>query len=392
MTTRLSRGRRLAAIGIAFAAVVVAVPSVAHADAARIEVLDAAGKADPVIDVGRTFRTSGNVTTPKRVYVKFRPAGGAACAPSFSSDSGDDSVLFPSGLSVNGDFSESRTGTWRTAGAFQFCIWLADSSSQAVTPISQVITFRAPAATVSATVTPIDAPPDTVLTATVTGTTEAPRRLYAKIRPAGGAPCAGSFSTDTGDELIGFRNVDGAFTETTTFSRSTAGDYLMCLWVAQSSDDAKPVAGPQAIPFRVVAPPPPCVVPSIVPGSSLATALAALTGASCTEGPRRYQASTRFARGSVIKTTVPSGTTLANGAQVSLLLSSGRPCVVPRASRGVRLSGARSRLLAAGCTPGRVTAVRSARARGTLVRFVPGSGTRLSPRASVRMVFSRGRR
>lgn len=388
---RQGRGRRTAATIATIAAGLLAIPAAAQADSATLQVLDSAGKSDPVADVGRTFKTSGNSAAPREVYVKYRPAGGAACTPSADTDSGRTDSALPYGVDVNGDFTVTRTGTWDTPGSVQFCIWIADTATQSVTPISQVITFRAPAGAVSATVTPIDAPPGQVLTATITGTTEAPKELYAAYRAAGGAACATSYSTDSGRGVVNGRDINGGFSETTTFTPDAAGDYILCLWVADSGSDSAPTAGPQAIPFRVVAPPPPCLVPSITPGTPLASALQQLTTASCVAGKQRYQASDRYARGTLIKLLRPSGTSLPNGAPVDMLLSSGKPCRVPAARRGLRLAAARARLTAAGCTPGTVRRTRSRRAKGTVVRFSPASGVRLSPRSRVTIVLSRGR-
>ena len=371
--------------------------SAARADSASITFTDAAGTSDPAVDLGRTMTVTGNTTVGKYLYVLVRPAGGAPCAPSASSDAGTTSYYGSfygdniNGSSVNGNFTRRLTGTWNTPGSFMFCIWLASSSSAPATPITQVVTFRRPTGTISATVSPIAPLADQTATVTITGSSEAIKYVYATIRPAGGAPCATSYSADSGRGLVSGTRVNGAFSVAATTSQSTPGDYLICLWLADSSSDGAPVAGPQPATFTVTAPPRPCVVPALPQFTPLASYLAALSAANCVAGSQRYTSSRTSPRGTVIKATPSPGTTLAPSAAVALLISSGKPCVVPFVRRGARLKGAKAKLRAAGCTPGKVRKVRSARRRDTVVGFTPKSGTRLSPRAVVGIRISRGR-
>jgi hypothetical protein len=51
--------------------------------------------------------------------------------------------------------------------------------------------------------------------------------------------------------------VNGAFSVPASTRQSTAGSYVLCLWLAASSTDPAPIAGPQPQPFDVVAPPAP---------------------------------------------------------------------------------------------------------------------------------------
>ncbi len=391
-------GRRtlgLALLGAVLVALTAA--SSAQADSASITFTDAAGNSDPAVGIGRTYTVTGNSAVSKRVYLKVRPAGGAPCAPSASSDaangqyygtfSGDDFY----GTSVNGNFTLRKTGTWDTPGSFLFCTWLASTSSDPVAPFSQVVTFRSPTGSISATVAPISPQAGQPATITIAGSSEAPKSVYSKIRSAGGAPCAPSASADSGSALIYGTDVNGAFSLTTTTTRDTAGSYLICMWLADSSSDGSPVAGPQPATFTVTEPPRPCVVPPLPRFTVLAPYLTGLAAANCTAGTQRYTPSVTFPRGTIIKTTPVSGTTLAPGGPVALLISQGRRCRVPAARPGMRLSAARARLRAAGCVPGSVRNVRSNRRRGTVVRFTPRSGTTLSPRAVVGIRLSRGR-
>ncbi|MEA2220677.1 MAG: hypothetical protein QOJ35_3303 [Solirubrobacteraceae bacterium] len=372
----------------------------ASADTASVSFTDGAGRSDPAAELGRTWTLSGNSSAPHRVYLKARPTGGAPCAPSAASDSayyqtqqwseagGDDFY----GTSVNGNFTLKETGIWTTPGTFMFCIWIADTESQSVTPIRQDVTFRRSTGVISGTVAPSPLPLGQEAAVTITGSSEAPKRVYASIRPAGGAPCATSSSSDSGRSLVDGASVNGAFSIVARTTPSAGGDYLICLWLADSSSDGEPVAGPQPFTFTVVAPPPPCVVPAIAAGTLLPNVIAGLTAANCGVGARRYSASSRYPRGSLIKIVQAAGTSLPNLAPVDILLSSGKPCIVPSARHAIKLKAARARLLAAGCTVGAVKRVKSSfRRRGYVVGFSKPAGTRLSPRTAVGIRVSRGR-
>lgn len=395
--------RRGRILFVATAMVALASAGSAWANTASIKFVDAAGKEDPAAYVGRTLVLTGNAPTANTgVYIKFRAPGGAPCGPSANSDSGD-SLSFgnrgydPAGR-FNGNFDVRVSGIWDAPGTFVFCIWMTTGSgSTTSTPITQNITFRGSTGSVSAAVAPPSVPLGQDVAATLSGSTEAPARVYASYRAAGGAPCAGTASADTGSQLnVSGTTVNGSFNIPATIDSPDAGNYQLCVWLARSSSDA-PIAGPQPTTFSVVAPPPPpppvppCIVPSTAPGTGLSTARSALTTAGCGIGLIRYVASARFARGTIVKLGSTSGTSLAPGAPVSILVSSGKPCIVPKASRGMGLATARARLRRAGCTPGSVRSVRSTRARRSVVRFSPRSGTRRSPRATVTIQLSRGR-
>lgn len=74
------------------------------------------------------------------------------------------------------------------------------------------------------------------------------------MRPAGGAPCAPTFDSDSGSGVLA-EDVNGAFSITKTFQFSTAGSHVLCLWLASSSSHPNPVSGPQPETFNVAAPP-----------------------------------------------------------------------------------------------------------------------------------------
>lgn len=242
----------------------------ARADGASLAVLDTAGTSDPAADLARVFAVTGNSTTPKSVYVKFRNVGGAPCAPSASTDTGDTRGFLPYGTDVNGDFDIRRAGTWTGAGAVRFCIWIASSSSAIATPVQQDVTFRAPAGTVAATLTPGAPLPDQPATVVFSGSAEAPSELFATVKAGGG--CAPTAATDGGDRIVSGTDVSGGFAIPVTLRGQAAGVYTICSWVADSSSDATPLAGPQPLVFTVVAPVvPPAPVAPTPPACALVT-------------------------------------------------------------------------------------------------------------------------
>jgi hypothetical protein len=364
----------------------------AAADTASLSFVDASGRSDPAVGLGRTFTLAGNSSTSKRVYVKFRAPGGAPCAPSASTDAGSgyfDGVGWTFyGPNVNGDFTFRSTGVWQHSGTYMFCFWLASSESAVATPIRQDITFREPTGAVSGSVSPVSPLVGQAATVTITGSSEAPKRVYASYRLAGGAPCAVSSDADSGRGLVNGTNVNGAFSLTQSLTVSAPGTHVICMWLADSGGDSTPIAGPQTATFTV---PAPCVVPELSPGTVLSSVKSQLTAAYCGIGAISREASTTIKRGRLIRLGADSRDQLAPGAPVSIVLSSGRPCIVPASPSGLTLSRAKSRLKAAGCTPGAVSRVRSARRRGTVVSFSPRAGKTLASRAVVKIRVSRGR-
>lgn len=158
------------------------------------------------------------------------------------------------------------------ARLLQLCFWIADLSSTVATPFTQSIAFWPPTATITATISPAVPRPGEHTTVTVTGASEAPLQAFAEVRRDGGAPSSATYATDTGASLLERHLVDGAFSIGASMTQQSPGPYLLCLWLAESSTDPAPAAGPQPQPFAVVAPPPaprPYVVPSHVKHASL---------------------------------------------------------------------------------------------------------------------------
>ncbi len=307
----------------------------AFADSATITVTNTAGESDPAAELPRVFTLSGTVSVPEYAYVKYRGPGGAPCAPNAHEDSGSILWVFP-GEKIEGSFSVKTVMTWKQLGTFMFCIWLSPENNEygereIVTPITQVITFRSPRGTISATVNPLIPAPGQQATVTVTGSSEAPEKVFAKIRTAGGAPCAPTYEADTGSDLIEGQNVNGSFSEQATTTQSKAGTYLICLWLASSGSDTSPIAGPQPETFTVASPPPPppppppCIVPSFSSRMHLSTVEQRIRTAHCAVGRVIYVRSRHVRKGMVVHLGSAPGTHLASDARITIVVSSGNP-------------------------------------------------------------------
>lgn len=248
--------KRATACGFIAASGLMAAAGPAFADSVTLSVTTTTGESDPVAGIGRTFTLSGSSAAPTNVYVKYRAAGGAPCSSSAFTDSGASPFGAFYNVPVNGAFSIPIAATWTDPGTFVFCYWLAPTQSSVATPFTQAITFRSPTGTITATINPIAPQINQPATITVTGASEAPAYVFARIRPTGGA-CAPTYSVDTGTGIISNSPVNGAFSIPQTYTPTTTGNYVLCLWLAASSSDPTPVAGPQPQPFTVVGPPPP---------------------------------------------------------------------------------------------------------------------------------------
>jgi hypothetical protein len=270
-SSRLLRGGVMASL-FALVVLFICVGS-AFADSASISVTNTAGQSDPAADLPRVFTVSGDTAAPEHIFIKYRSPGGAPCASTANTDTGTwfenyNDAYFNDAPEANGAFSYSHAGSWNESGTFVFCIWVAESGDTIVaTPITQTITFRSPTGTITATVNPITPEPGQKATITITGSSEAAEEVFAKIQPAGGSGCAPTYEADSGSNLVEGEKVNGSFSEQATTTESKAGQYLICLWLAESSNDTSPVAGPQPETFTVASPPPPPPPPPPAPSA-----------------------------------------------------------------------------------------------------------------------------
>jgi hypothetical protein len=255
------RPLRVTLVALATSAALLAGAEGALAASASIAVTTADGRLDPAAYLPRVFTISGVADTGGRLFVKHRAAGGGGCAPNALTDSGEwlDASVY--GAPVSGPFTFQRVLTFKKPGTWMFCFWLAPDETTITTPMTQTIAFRSPAGAIGATVRPATARPGQRAYVTVSGQSEAPRRVYAKVRAANGVPCAPSYDADPGEFMIDGWSVDGAYTINANTTQKARGRYVICMWLAGSSDDTLPAAGPVQQLFDVA--PPPAAVSSV---------------------------------------------------------------------------------------------------------------------------------
>ena len=288
---------------------------------------NSAGLSDPAADVPRVFTISGKADRPGRVYVAYRAPGGGGCAAV-----GEQRLRAAHRLVLRSQrqqvvhFAETRT--WSSAGTFVFCIWIASSESAITVPMTQTLTFRPPVGTIAAVLDPITPRFGEPATITVFGQSEAPARVFVKIRASGEA-CATSFQADDGKALLSGTSVDGAFSVQTTTTQASAGPRQLCLWLATSGEDPDPIAGPVVqllfvlAPPRPPGPPPPCLVPGVTRRIHLATMKQRILDANCTVGKVRYLRSRTVAPRVIIRLSSRAGSKLQSGAPITIYVSTG---------------------------------------------------------------------
>jgi hypothetical protein len=394
---------RYGLMGMVVALAVLVCSATALADSASISVANTAGESDPAAGLPRVFTLSGSVEAPAHVFVRYRGPGGAPCAPTANEDTGlffdpeSDYLGLENergpfwGPAVEGTFNIHAVTTWHSSGTFVFCTWIAGGPNEIVkTPITQTITFRSPNGTITATVNPLTPQPGQQTTVTVIGDSEAPENVYAKVRPAGGAPCAPTYEADSGGNLIDGASVNGSFSTQAKTTQSKAGQYLICLWLAGSGNETPVIAGPQPEMFTVASPPAPCVVPEVASDTPLASVEQKIRAADCTVGKISSVASTEVERGGLLSLNPAAGTKLSAGAAVNIVESGGRPCVVPVVKSGNTLAHVEHQLAAADCTAS-IGYLHSRRIRkGRVIGLASRPHAQLSPRAKVRVVVSAG--
>jgi hypothetical protein len=313
--------KRISLAGLVTAGLLIALAPAAFADTATISFTTAGGQSDPVAGVPRVFTVTGTAAVPERLFVRFRATGGAPCAPTAISDSGSTIDGTPTySQAVNGSFTEQGAVTLSDSGTFLYCIWLASDSSTVTAPISQTITVRKPTGTISATLLPVRPRQNQQTTVTITGASEAPEAVFAAVQSAG-VQCAPTYSADQGTGLTSNTPVNGAFTVTATLTAGAPGNYTICLWLAGSSSDPTPIAGPQVENFTVPAPLR-CVVPTSVRGH-LAAVEKRLAAAHCLVGRVRSVHSSSVHKGDVVSVSPGPGTTHGFHAHININVSSG---------------------------------------------------------------------
>lgn len=191
----------------------------------------------PPLEQSLTSTVSFAGTTPHATALRavVRPAGGAACGSSFTTDEGREqrvNDVLESGSVVPGGAYET-TAAWTPAapGTYLICAWIGASE-----PVSTAVTVRGPqvpALSVAPDATPSAARPFELR---YTTETDQPLTLTSVIRPAGGA-CAADQQADRAlersDHVVfpGGVAIDGGPEVSSVSLREPAGSYLICTWV-----------------------------------------------------------------------------------------------------------------------------------------------------------------
>ena len=140
-------------------------------------------------------------------------------------------------------------------------------------------------------------------------------------------------------------------------------------------------------------PPPTVLVPNVV-GQTQAAATSAITSAGLTAGTVTQQSSTTVASGSVISESPAAGTSVASGAAVNLVVSSGAPPPTPVAVPNVvgqTQAAATSAISAAALTVGAITQQSSSTvASGNVISESPAAGASVAKGSAVNLVVSSG--
>ena len=348
---------------------------------------------------GTNDSTSGYVVLEMTV----KPSGGLPCAANYEADNGTQVPNF--GISVsNGPYSWSTNWTFSAAGSYLLCGWLEDHANNLNTVLaatSTTVSVRPPHLAVSISA------PGTVQTgqifqASTTAQAETSRNLFEYLIPNAGDGCpanaAAASAASNSQTVFGNGNSDeitvdgGPSTDVENQTFRSPGTYLYCAYFEYPNQDSPPEATASA-PLSVVPPPPPCVVPKLAHDSPLATAEAQLTAAHCTVGPITSAASMTVKRGDAVRFSPASGTTLASGAAVAVVVSTGPPCVVPITAVGSTLKHTEHAIKAADCTAGTITHVHSRLIpRGFVVALNPRPGVHLPSGQPVAIEVSSGPR
>lgn len=222
------------------------------------------------VDVGQPKAEIATTVTARTIvdqtglalYLRYRPTGGPACAPTAATDPGTAlSGFYGRSVSV-GDTSGTAVNTF-SAGTFQLCGWLSPTaaSSAVVATSTSTFTVASPVGAINAVAIPANIAPGSSFLVQVSGQSEVPRRLYTAYRPASEPACSASPSLEQpspSSDSQGPSNqasVLGAFTQPIQLTITKPGRYRFCSWIASDRSDLAPL-GVNESQIIVVAPRP----------------------------------------------------------------------------------------------------------------------------------------
>jgi hypothetical protein len=353
------------------------------------------GAAEPVESIttqlGATVSNGGN----DFLFVHLKPVGGEACGANVPADHGEE-VVNESISSATSPVALSHNWTFRNAGSYRICAWVATSyNGEGVVAFAEsTMAVRAPHLALAISV-PAQVAPDQTFQVLTTAQAETERQAWEYAIPNTGDGCPANAkaaeNAPGANEIFGYWAVTGGpLTETRDYSLSLRGSYLFCAYFQYPGTESAPELTASAE-TTVVTPPPPCVVPGVHIGGSLASIKRSIRAASCSVGKISSAPSASVGRGGVLGLSPGPGAKRSAGAAVSIIISAGRPCVVPSVRTGSTLAHVERQLAAADCTA-TVIQVRSRHVRrGDVVNLSMRAHARLFPRSKVGILISTGR-
>jgi hypothetical protein len=388
----LGLSRPSAVVFAAAAGVVLALSAAANALAAPTIELTR-GTAEPVESVttqlGAVVSNAGNDYF--RLHVK--PTGGEGCGANAQADHGA-SVISELVSSASNPVHSSQNWTFQTAGNYKVCAWVTTSAEEVLAFAETTFAARIPRLALSISV-PAGVQPQQAFQVSTTAQAETERQVWEYVMPNTGAGCpanaAAARNASGESQILGYWNVTGGpFTETKNESLGSPGSYLFCAYFEYPNTESPPELSATAQ-TNVLPPPPPCVVPAFHLGASLARVEQSIVAASCSVGKINYSASSSIGRGRVLALSPRTGTKLGPRAPVSIVVSAGKPCVVPAVHAGSTVGHVKHLLAAADCRAVIAHAHSRHVKRGRVIGLGSGAHSRLFPLSRVRVVVSVGR-
>jgi hypothetical protein len=312
----------------------ICVPALGGSAAAAAPTLTISTGTDPAESITTQLIASGGSTSKYTALSgTVKPTGGQGCAANASADSGQS--LFFGGDLEEGPFSQSVNHTFESAGSYLLCAWLNDgnqSGNPVVASASLTFAVRAPHLALSIAA-PATVRPGQVFQIVTTAQAEVARRASEYVLPNTGRGCPANAAA--GGQASGERSVywaahgsewsveGGPFSESVNETLAAAGQYLVCAYMQYPTSESPPEASASAI-VTAILPVPPCIVPHIRPGSTLASVERRVHGSHCSVGRVRANRSRRYKRGRVLRLGARAGRVLPFHTALEIIVSAGQ--------------------------------------------------------------------
>lgn len=352
------------------------------------------GIVEPVESV--TTQLGAVVTDGGNDYLRLhvKPTGGEGCGANSDADAGED-VISDYVTAESNPVTLSSNWTFRLAGNYRVCAWVVGNSEEEVFATAET-TFhvRQPHLALSVGV-PATVAPNQTFQVVTTAQAETERSVWEYVLPNTGDGCpanAGAASNASGARVVlsPWNVTGGPLTESRNEQIQSPGTYLFCAYFEYPSTETAPELAANAQ-TTVVAPPPPCVVPSFAFGAPLGSVEGSLHAADCSVGAKHYTASTRVHKGGVISLSPGPDTHLNPGASVTIDISAGRPCIVPAVQSGSSIHYVEHLLAKSSCGYTIVHNHSRRVRRGAVIGLGSHAHAKLFPGTTVRIVVSSGR-